>query len=192
MKYLIEKNKTVFKKSVFELREVDLEIDTFANGREKIHRFELNVPEVIAALVYVEDTDEIVLVEQFRYSSIKKCSGWVMEIVAGLIENNEAPETSLKREVLEESGYQVREYKKILNFFPNVGFSNQYGHFYFVTCKKADKVESGGGLKAEKEDIKVHSLATELVREKVINNEFNDSKTIIALQWFFLNHKTLK
>ncbi len=185
----ILKQKTLWQKSLFKFDEVDLEIDTFAGKQEQITRYELKAPEVVAAVVYLEDTKKIILVEQFRYSATSKSNGWTLEIVAGLKEKHEDIETALKREVLEETGYQAKSWQKIYGYFPNIGFTNQFLHLYLVKSSTKNKIAKGGGVLEEKEDIKVHELSINNITEKLHQGFFIDSKTIIGLQWFLLQQK---
>ena len=189
MKYEVLNKKKLFQKSLFSFEEANLKVDSFKGGQENISRYEIKTPEVVAALLYLKDTKKIVLVEQFRYSAISKTSGWVLEVIAGLVEKNESNEESLKREILEESGYEIDRFEKIASYFPNVGITNQFLHFYFAESCSYRKTKLGGGLLQEKEDIRVHELSLEDIELKYHKQEFIDSKTIIALQWFLLNKK---
>ncbi len=191
MKYKVLNKRKLFQKSLFHFEEADLKVDAFKGGEENISRYEFRTPEVIAALLYLKDVRKIVLVEQFRYSAIAKTSGWVLEIIAGLMEKNETKVESLQREVLEESGYEITRFEKVISYFPNVGLTNQFLHFYFAESSSDRKIATGGGLAEEKEDIKVHELDLATLEMKYRKGEFVDSKTIIALQWFFLNKKIL-
>lgn len=51
------------------------------------------------------------------------------------------------------------------------------------------KISGGGGLKYEKEDIDLIEIPIKDIAQK-IGNALIDAKTIIALQWYFLNPNT--
>ena len=186
MKYNIHKKEEIYNNQFFKIKKVDISIDTFQKDRRNlIHRYELNCNQVVAVLLKLANTNKFIFVEQFRYSSRKKTNGWMKEIIAGIVNNNENIEIAAKREVLEETGYCVSNLKKLFSFYPNVGFSDQLIHLYFGSVTTKDKIEKGGGLLEENEDIKIHEISIETIKEMIKNKEILDAKTLIACQYYF-------
>jgi 8-oxo-dGTP pyrophosphatase MutT (NUDIX family) len=55
-------------------------------------------------------------VKQFKYPTYEKGSGWIVETVAGILEPGETPEAALRRETLEETGYEIALLEPIATF----------------------------------------------------------------------------
>ncbi len=148
-------------------------------------RYTVRRPKVIAVLLEREETGNIILVEQFRYASVKhnKAGGWTQEIVAGIVDRGEDPLTCAYRETEEETGYKVKELKQIGGFYPSFGFSDEFIFLYAGKVCKEDKKSQGGGLIEETENIRVIEYPLAEIADKLQNGYFQDGKTMIALQW---------
>lgn len=138
----------------------------------------------VAALVYNTDSDSFILVKQYRYPA-EKDGGMVLEIVAGGIEE-ESPEESIKREVLEEIGYDSKNITPIGKMYVSPGRTDERLFLYFIEVNDSDKRTSGGGLEEEQEDIEVVTIEREEFYKMLKNNELIDAKTIIAAQHYFM------
>ncbi len=133
----------------------------------------------VAALVYDRTTKKLVFVKQFRHPAYAKGPGWVLEVMAGGIVDGEAPEEALRRELLEEMGYEIASHEPISTFYVSPGGSSERIFLYYVEVEK--RVASGGGLEAEGEDIQIVDVfADELV---TLLETTQDAKTLIAIQW---------
>lgn len=61
--------------------------------------------------------DEVVLVEQIRIAAYDtSASPWLLEMVAGMIEEGESPEDVARREAVEEAGLNVGRIKPVLSY----------------------------------------------------------------------------
>ncbi|MCP4757566.1 MAG: NUDIX hydrolase [Proteobacteria bacterium] len=101
MKFEILEKTRIFNE-FFRIDRVKLKIEKFRNNNwGRIRRYHINRPGAVAVLLENTSTGTIILVEQFRYASLKKTvhNGWTREIVAGLIDSGETPEDSARREV---------------------------------------------------------------------------------------------
>ena len=188
MKYVIKEKTRIFQE-FFRADRVELETETFKDGTMMpIRRYHLQRPEVVALVLENTEANTIVMVKQFRYSSLKKNSenGWTIEIVGGLIDPGEKAEACAIRETLEETGYRVEKVNFLTSTFASVGISDELIHMYHGEVKNADKVAEGGGLAHENEDIQVLEMPYEEVLEQIVSGQINDSKTILAVQWLAL------
>lgn len=183
----IIKRQNIFSDRFIQIEKVDLEIDTFTGKKMAITRYALDRPLVVSVLLYLTDVEKIVLVEQFRYSSLRTKSGWMTEVVAGLVDQGEAPAVAARRELFEETGYKVDDVSKIMQYYPSVGLSNQLIIHYFAKATSLAKQEDGGGLEEEGEDIKVHLFSKDQAEKLLAQGDLEDAKTIIALQHFLRN-----
>ncbi|MFN2424538.1 MAG: NUDIX domain-containing protein, partial [Cryomorphaceae bacterium] len=114
-------------------------------------------------------------------------NGWITELVAGSLDATDpTPEDCIRREIKEEIGYTVSEMKKISAFFTSPGGSTERVHLYFAETTSAGRTAPGGGLAEENEDIELVRITLERAKEMLEKGEFRDAKTIIGLQWFFM------
>lgn len=139
----------------------------------------------VAALVHRVDNDAIVLTEQFRYPAYRNGAGWVLELPAGMVteRSHEDPATALKRELMEEIGYQVRELQVIAKFYPSVGASSERVHLFYAQVTGKEHVAPGGGCSAGGEDIRRVELNVDEAFRRLNAGEIVDAKAIIGLQW---------
>ena len=143
--------------------------------------------QVAAVLPYDPISKEIILIQQFRPGTISKdIDHYLDEIVAGIIDEGESPETAAKRECLEETGCEVKKLIPIQGYFPAPGSSESFYHLYLgeVESFNGSKIQ---GLKNENEDIFVKCFKIEDVRKNMEEGKIINGLTLIALQWFFLN-----
>ena len=143
---------------------------------------------VSTLLPYDPIKKEIILIKQFRAGVISRYDDdYLYEIVAGIIDKNEKPEETAKRECLEETGCEVNKIKTIQSYFPAPGSSESYYHLFLgeVNSFKGKRIM---GLKSENEDILVKAFKVDHVRKMLKNKQIINGLTLIALQWFFLEY----
>ncbi len=129
---------------------------------------------------------EIILIQQFRAGVLSRYDEeYLYEIVAGIIDMNEKPEDTAKRECLEETGCKVKKILPIQNYFPAPGSSESYYHLFLgeIDSFKGERIR---GLEKENEDILVKAFKIEQVRKMLKDKKILNGLTLIALQWFFL------
>ena len=139
----------------------------------------------VAAVVFDRDTEQLLLTEQFRFPTLEKGPGWLIEIIAGMIEAGEQPEDSLRREIEEELGYRPDRIEHITTFYVSPGGSSERIWVYYVEVEDAGRVSAGGGLAREHEDIRVISISPEEACAALKDGRIADAKTIVGLQWLF-------
>lgn len=145
-----------------------------------------------AALPYDPVRDEVVLLEQFRVGALAAGQEpWLIEIVAGIIEEGETPEEVIRREMQEEAGLVAQELEAIGPYLMSPGAMSELQHFY---CARIDSVDAGGvfGLPDEGEDIRAFAVPASEVEPMLSSGKLRNATAAIALQWFVLNHARLK
>ena len=146
----------------------------------------------VAALLPVDPVaNKVVLIEQFRPGALAAgWDAWVLECVAGIIENNEQPADVAARECHEETGLVVRGCQLIRRYLTSPGACSETVHLY---VGKVDASTAGGvfGLAHEGEDIKVISVDIDEALQLLERGRIVNSKTIIALQWLALQRSNL-
>lgn len=115
----------------------------------------------------------VILIRQFRISIERE----LIELPAGRLEPNEEPMSCAVRELEEEIGYRAKKLIPIASYFASVGNSNE--RMYLFLAFDLEKTERR--LEAD-ERIREVVMSFETVKEKLANQEFEDSKTIIGLR----------
>jgi ADP-ribose pyrophosphatase len=129
----------------------------------------------VAALVFNTKTKEFILVEQYRLAAEKS----LIEIVAGLIDHEgESAEETIKREILEETGYETDRLEKINEFYTSPGAVAEKMELFYAEV--SNQTGAGGGVASESETLKTVAFSL----EKLHATKFEDAKTLIAILWY--------
>jgi nudix-type nucleoside diphosphatase (YffH/AdpP family) len=167
----------------FKVEEAYLRYERFDGAMSPVvRRLNFERGDSVAALIYKPDIKRIVLVNQFKYPTYEKGPGWITEIMAGVIDEGEDPETAVRRELLEETGYGSCGLEHISTFYLSPGGSSERIILYYAEVQDS-KTASGGGLSEEGEDILNVELSIEDALAQIATGEIVDAKTIIAIQW---------
>ncbi|SFT51079.1 ADP-ribose pyrophosphatase [Algoriphagus locisalis] len=185
MKFEILKEEIIFDDH-FKINKAKIKHELFDSSFIEVDRLCFERGDSVAIIIYEKDTDMLLFTNQFRYPTIKE-KGWILELVAGSIELGDIAEDRVRKEVEEEIGYMVNEIQFINSFFVSPGGTSERISLYYSEVDSKNKVFKGGGMKFEKEDIQLIKIKSSDVKEQMKTNQFRDAKTIIGLQWFYLN-----
>ncbi|HGH4644529.1 TPA: ADP-ribose diphosphatase [Enterobacter roggenkampii] len=136
--------------------------------------------------------DEVVLVEQIRIAAYDVSeSPWLLEMVAGMIEEGETVEDVARREALEEAGLVVGRTKPVLSYLASPGGTSER---LSIMVGEVDATTGEGihGLADENEDIRVHVVSREQAYQWVEEGKIDNAASVIALQWLQLHYQTLR
>ena len=136
--------------------------------------------------------DEVVLVEQIRIAAYDVSeSPWLLEMVAGMIEEGETVEDVARREALEEAGLVVGRTKPVLSYLASPGGTSER---LSIMVGEGDATTAEGihGLAGENEDIRVHVVSREQAYQWVEEGKIDNAASVIALQWLQLHYQTLR
>ncbi len=194
-----------------EERKVDLiEKHTVFDGYFQIHHYRLRFSlheggmspaldrevfergQVAAVLLVDPERDEVVLIEQFRVGPYAVgWDPWLLEGVAGIIEDGESAEEVALREAKEEAGCEITDLVPIMRYLSSPGACTETVALF---CGRVDSSRADGvhGLDEEHEDIKVVVCSVDKAIELLRSGRIVNAKTIIALQWLALNYADLK
>jgi ADP-ribose pyrophosphatase len=179
----IDRKSTLFD-DFFRIEEARLRYERFdGTMSDAVRRLSFERGDSVAVVLFDPATQRLLLVNQFKYPTFEKGPGWVTETMAGMIDEGEDPETAARREILEESGYEVRALQHISTFYVSPGGSSERIVLYFAEIADTDKVGRGGGLAAENEDIATVELTLDEALEQIRTGEIVDAKTIVGIYW---------
>ncbi|MBL6958652.1 MAG: NUDIX domain-containing protein [Rhodospirillales bacterium] len=154
----------------------------------------------VAALLYDPHLDKLVMIEQFRIGALAALesrwfddgfSPWLIETMAGIIEDGEDPEDVVRREAVEETGCSVSKLEMIHHYLATPGGSSESVYLY---CGQVDAANANGihGITDEHENIKVLTVDPEEAFSWLDTGKIRNSMTLIALYWFRFNRQRLR
>lgn len=88
----------------------------------------VTMPAAAMAVVISDDVENVLLSWRHRFVP----DVWNYELPGGLIENDEAPEAAVAREILEETGYQPRTIRHLVTFEPMIGMVTSPHHVFLA------------------------------------------------------------
>lgn len=161
------KQEEIYKAKIFSLWGGHVELD---NGEVAVREYIRHSGGV--AIVPVVDGN-VILIRQFRISIERE----LIELPAGRLELNEDPISCAARELEEEIGYRANKLIPIASYFASVGNSNERMYLFLAL----DLVKTERRLEAD-ERIREVVMSLDAIKEKLANQGFEDSKTIIGLR----------
>jgi nudix-type nucleoside diphosphatase (YffH/AdpP family) len=140
-------------------------------------------------LLYNKEKGTVILTKQFRMPAYanNKNEGMSIEVCAGAIDKNEAPEVCIIREVEEEVGYKIPKATKVLEAYTSPGAVTEKMYLFVAAYTDAMQVNEGGGLASENEEIEVMEVPFTKAIEMMNNQTIMDAKTIMLLQYAQIN-----
>lgn len=155
-KYIIKKNWAT------------LRVDTcrMPNGTLIPDYYVLEYPNWVNAVALTED-NQVILVRQYRHAAEEV----VLEIPGGCIEENESPEQAVRRELLEETGYEFKNVELISTLYANPATAKNKTYCY---------IAKGGKQIAEQqldrgEEIDIELVSLDKLKELLLNNDFGQA-----------------
>jgi ADP-ribose pyrophosphatase len=116
----------------------------------------------------------ILLERQYRHAA----QSMMWELPAGRIDDGETALTAAKRELLEETGYSARQWKRILHFYVSPGFLDETMTIYLARGLKAGEAQP-----EPDEKITTKFLPISEATEMALNGRIQDAKTIAGIFW---------
>ena len=142
------------------------------NGDNGIREW-INHPGAVCCIPILPN-GKIALIRQYRYSVRKM----MIELPAGKLDKNEAPEDCAIRELEEEIGYKANKITFLTNIHPAIGFANEKMWIYY-----AEDLEKTNQKLDSDEFIEIIPTKLEDALKMVWNGSITDVKTMIGLIW---------
>ena len=136
----MEKWKTIDSKYIIQRPWATLRVDKLEmpNGNIKEEYYVLEYPTWVNMVAITED-NQVIFVKQYRHGA-----GQIMvELPAGVVEENEDPEIAARRELLEETGYAFDDISYVCELYANPATSGNLTYTYLLT----------GGRKVQEQEL---------------------------------------
>jgi ADP-ribose pyrophosphatase len=129
-----------------------------------------------SAVMLAADTKKrVLLVRQYRLPA--RASLW--ELPAGKVDEGETPLQAAKRELIEETGYRARKWRKLVSFYPSPGYVAEK-----MTIFEATELTAGQPNNMEDERIEIRWFTVRELEDGIRSGRIVDGKTMIGyLAW---------
>jgi ADP-ribose pyrophosphatase len=135
---------------------------------------------VVLAVDESSRTPRVLIEKQYRHAAGR----YLYELPAGRIDEGEKELEAAQRELLEETGYSARRWKRILRFWASPGFVAEEMSLYL-----ARELRRGRAQPEENEVIEIKLIPLERAVAMVMNGTIQDAKTIAGLLWLALDNR---
>jgi ADP-ribose pyrophosphatase len=140
-------------------------------GGRALTRQVVRHPGAVVIVPVLED-GSVVFIRNFRIATEQR----LLELPAGTLEPQEAPEVCAARELVEETGYQAATLRQLGRFYTSPGLSDELMHAFVATGLK----EVGQDLE-EDEDLTIEIVAANAVLEMLQTGKLVDGKSMLAV-----------
>ena len=139
----------------------------------------------------------MVLIDQFRLPAlVAGLDPVLVELPAGLCDDGETPETTARRETMEEMGLAVGAMRRLGGFLLTPGGADELCELYVgrVQAPRADGdgIAGHAGMASEHEDIRVRVWPAERAIAAALNGRLTNSVTMIGLLWLAAQRPALR
>ncbi len=140
-------------------------------------------------LLYNKSSKSVILTRQFRLPTYLNGneSGMMIEACAGLLDKDNAEEC-IRRETEEETGYKISSVEKVFEVYMSPGSVTEIVHLFVAEYTKDMKVNDGGGMADEQENIEVLEFDFDTAYNMIKTAKIKDAKTIMLLQYAKINN----
>ena len=125
-----------------------------------------------AVMMACDDEGQVLLVRQFRLPLRER----IWELPAGTLDAGESPLETAKRELIEETGYRAKRWRKVVRFYPSPGFCSEE-----MTVYEARDLTPGEATPEPYEKIEKRWVKWEDALGMVARGRIRDAKSIVAL-----------
>jgi ADP-ribose pyrophosphatase len=151
----------------------------------------------VGVLPYDPVSDQLVMIEQFRYPAmLAGFNPLLLEVPGGFMDPRETPEQTGAREMHEEMGMQTDRLERIGRFILSAGGSDETVTLYAGRIKTpaadADGIVGYGGLASESEDIRARIIPAATAIDLALSGGCPNAITSLALLWFASRHDWLR
>jgi ADP-ribose pyrophosphatase len=124
-----------------------------------------------AVMMAVDDRKRILLVRQYRVPA----RAYLWELPAGRLDKGEKPLQADHRELVEETGYRAKHWKKLVTFYPSPGYVAEK-----MTIFLATGLTAGKATPMEDERIETRWFTSREVEQAIQSGRIQDGKTMLG------------
>jgi len=138
----------------------------------------IHFPDWVVVLPITSD-QTVVMIHQYRHGNEKIC----LELPGGLVDaDDDSPETTVHRELLEETGYRSKRIVKVGETYPQPAVLSNRCSFYL-----AKDVEQVGKMSLDAgEDISLVHVPIDAIPSKIKRREIDNAMTILAFYYYWM------
>lgn len=144
-----------------------------------------------AAAVLIKDpnTETFLFTKQFRPGSYVNGQPWMYEVVAGMLDGDEDPVETIKRESMEEAGVkELHNIEFISEYYPSCGACSEKVSLYYAEADLSD-LPLYAGCSTEDELIEIITYSVEETFQMLKEGKLNAGTNNVALYWYMANKK---
>lgn len=181
-------NKVVLSNQKYLLQKVTFSYKTKEGGKVTKTNEVYNPGNAVTVFLFNKEKRKIILTKQFRLPSYMNGNedGMLIEACAGKTDG-ENPDVAIKREIKEETGFEVPEVEKIFEAYMTPGAVTEKLCFYVAAYDDSMRKTAGGGLKEEQEHVEVLEMSFDDAMLMLKAGDIKDAKTIMLLQYANMN-----
>jgi ADP-ribose pyrophosphatase len=129
---------------------------------------------VVLAIDEGGDEPRVLLERQYRYAA----QDYLWELPAGRIDPGEVALAGAKRELIEETGYRAKQWKRAMIFYSSPGFLDETMAIYL-----ARELTSGEAQPEADESIECELVPLSETIDMIFSGKVRDGKTIAGVLW---------
>lgn len=154
---------------------LDVEAVTLPNG-ERVELEMIRHPGASAVVPFLTDPasedPQLLLIRQYRHAA----AGYIYEVPAGKLDNDEEPLVCARRELLEETGCTAERVEHLYTFYTTPGFTDERIHAFMATG-----LTRGNQQLQRDEVMTVETVPMSRALEMIRTGEIVDGKTALSL-----------
>jgi len=158
--------------TIYQGRAVSIRRDLLKTPDGRTTKFDIIEHSGSVVILPIDADGNLIFVRQYRHAA----SIDLLELPAGTLDENEAPETCAHREIREETGMAANTINKIGQFFLAPGYSTEFMVVFLATDLHWDPLEAD-----DDEFLKVEKIPLPKALKMAEDGELPDAKSLAAL-----------
>jgi ADP-ribose pyrophosphatase len=177
------KSSTVEYEGFVKIEKDIFQFERFGGGMSRdVTRYRYRRGDAVAVLIYEASRNQVLLIRQFRNAvHMVTGDGWLVECVAGMMEEGETPEAVAFREVKEETGLELEKIEWLTSYFFSPGGCSDRIHLFLGWVKNYSQPLGIHGLWEEGEEVLAQWIPLEEALAALEHREIVDAKAMMGL-----------
>lgn len=163
---------TLSSEMVYDGSYISVRKDLVRTGRGATASREIVLHPAVVVMVPIDRDGNLLLVRQYR----KAIEQVMLELPAGGIDDGESPEDAVRREMVEETGYEPARVRSMGTIYSSAGMSNEIMHLFLVWDLRGDGVATEPA-----DELQVEVMSRADAKEMVLDGRINDAKSVAGI-----------